>query len=66
MTELTETMRRLDVLSFVVLAIGIVSGCGDPPPSTTLAPDKPMLDASKMSAADIAASKAKEHDGSRK
>ena len=58
-------MKNLLTLSLALLAFGVISGCGDPPPSTTLAPDKPMPDPSAMSAKDIAADKAKEHEGGR-
>ena len=59
-------MKRLCILALPILATGIVSGCGDPAPSTTLAPDKAMPDVSKMSDADIAKMRQQDHAGDRK
>ena len=44
----------------VVLASLPLGGCGDPAPSTKLAPDVPTPDAGKFSQADIDKSKAAE------
>lgn len=59
-------MRKLCLFALFPFAVGLVSGCGDPAPSTPLAPDKPMPDAKEMSAADVAASKAQDHETGRK
>jgi hypothetical protein len=32
-----------------LLGVALIAGCGDPAPSTPIAPDKPPLDGSKMS-----------------
>ena len=48
-------MRRLLSLGVALLCGALLSGCGDPAPSTTLAPDKPMGDASKLTAEQLAA-----------
>jgi hypothetical protein len=45
-----------------LLAAGLLSGCGDPAPSTPLAPDIPPPDTSKISQADIDNFHQKEHD----
>jgi len=46
-------MRRLLLPFIALVAAGLLSGCGDPPPSTPLAPDVPAPDTSKISQADI-------------
>ena len=43
---MTARIKRLAILA---LAAGYVAGCGDPPPSTTLAPEQKLPDVSKMS-----------------
>lgn len=47
-------MRTL--AAFLALAVvgGVLTGCGDPPPSTPLAPEKPLPDTSKMTPEEIA------------
>ena len=47
-------MKRL----FFLLVAGLVVGCGDPAPSTLIAPDVPAPDTSKISQEEISRSKA--------
>lgn len=51
-------MKRLCFL--LVLIAGALAGCGDPAPSTPIAPDVPQPDASKFSQEDINKFKAKD------
>ena len=48
------------------LALGLLAGCGDPPPSTTLAPEQKMPDVSKMSDAEVAKMRQGDHANERK
>lgn len=48
MTRPTRSLGH-SLLLLIPFAAGLLSGCGDPAPSTKLAPDKPAPDASKMS-----------------
>jgi len=57
-------MRRVCTLIIATLAAGVLVGC-DPAPSTPLAPDKPMPDASKMSSQDIDKLLKKNHEEDR-
>ena len=41
-------MRHLN-LSLALLAAGLLAGCGDPAPSTPVAPEQKLPDISKMS-----------------
>ena len=46
-------MKRLLIVSFMTVAAGVLSGCGDPAPSVPLAPDQKMPDTSKMTPEEI-------------
>lgn len=58
-------MRKLPLLLTALVAAGILSGCGDPAPSTPLAPDQKPLDASKMSKDDVDKMLQKDHEANR-
>ena len=45
-------MKRL-IVPILVLAAGVLVGCGDPAPSVPIAPDQKMPDTSKMSPEEI-------------
>jgi len=62
--NLLRTMRRVSELAVVLFAVGLLFGC-EPTPSTPLAPDKPMPDASKMSSQDIDKLLQKNHEEGR-
>ncbi|GEM_PF-5306392 len=63
----TKATKALVALLLAALAAGLLSGCGDSAPSTTLAPDKPAPDTSKMSSAEMDKLLQGNHDaGSRK
>lgn len=55
-------MRTAPIVAFAALA-AILCGCGDPAPSTPLAPDIPPPDTSKFSQEDI--NRFHEKDGAR-
>ena len=46
-------MTRFPILGLAVLIAAAIAGCGDPAPSTPLAPDQALPDTSKMSTEEI-------------
>lgn len=46
-------MKRSGFTLLALLVASLIVGCADPTPSTTLAPEKPLPDVSKMSNEDV-------------